>query len=279
MGDATSTTIERAKRALGEALVRERGEGVLDPAGPRHYTAVIEDNLVDGIPLDTVRAAFAAGAGHELASKMRAAYSSSALAINSFAPWLQSLDALALAGRRGFRSLNFEVPCSTGLRGTAPHLDVVVEQLDTVVAIESKCLEPLSGGTGEFSSSYEGIVDERASTTWFRQIAAIRANPKAYRYLDAAQLTKHALGLARTYSGKDITLMYVYWEPVNADQLSEYQEHNRELERFKAAVAGERVQFVAQSYPALWATWELESAGTWRDAHLRRVRARYEITI
>lgn len=42
--------------------------------------------------------------------------------------------------------------------------------------------------------------------------------PKRYLYLDAAQLVKHALGFARCYADRTVTLLYLYWEPRNAER-------------------------------------------------------------
>ena len=74
---------ERARAALREALTEARAEVELDEHG---YVVDLEDNLLPGITRAEIEEAFGAGAGHELKGKMRAPWSSSALAVNSFAP-------------------------------------------------------------------------------------------------------------------------------------------------------------------------------------------------
>ena len=84
------------------------------------------------------------GDGNELAGKFRAAHSSSALTVNVFAPFKSDISALCLAGKSGFETLHFERKCPHGLVGRrAPNLDVVAMGPNGIVAIESKCLEPL----------------------------------------------------------------------------------------------------------------------------------------
>jgi hypothetical protein len=78
---------------------------------------------------------------------MHAAYSSAMLAVNSFAHWRnskQDLGLLQLGGASNFTDLQFERKLATGLRGTPPHLDVLAEGSQNVVAVESKCTEYLS---------------------------------------------------------------------------------------------------------------------------------------
>lgn len=51
---------------------------------------------------------------------------------------------------------------------------------------------------------------------------SLQQSPRQYRYLDAAQLVKHYLGLKHSYPAKTRVLMYLYWEPTNADTLEEF---------------------------------------------------------
>jgi hypothetical protein len=41
--------------------------------------------------------------------------------------------------------------------------------------------------------------------------------PDCYAWPDAAQLIKHAFGLAGRFGGRPVTLLYLYWEPANPD--------------------------------------------------------------
>ena len=65
------------------------------------------------------------------------------------------------------------------------------------------------------------------------------AEPRAYAWLDAAQLVKHAFGLAHTFFTQPVTLLYLYWEPSNATEFPMFGEHRAEIARFAAAVEGD----------------------------------------
>jgi hypothetical protein len=91
---ASAGLASRARRTLGVALYRMRPGAVLDEKG---YVVRLEDNLLPGIARAEIEAAFGAGAGQELEGKMRAPWSSSALAVNSFAPWQPNPGSLTLA--------------------------------------------------------------------------------------------------------------------------------------------------------------------------------------
>ena len=77
---------------------------------------------------------------------------------------------------------------------------MLLERGECVVAIESKCLEYLSPHAEEFSPAYlNGFRDARRGTAWYRELLRFVDAPRSYRWLDVAQLVKHALGLMHTY--------------------------------------------------------------------------------
>ena len=76
--------------------------------------------------------------------------------------------------------------------------------------------------------------------------------PDSYVWLDAAQLIKHSFGLARTFSDRLVTLLYLFWEPSNPDASPAFAEHRREIATFAERVAGSTPAFKAVSYPELW---------------------------
>lgn len=81
---------------------------------------------------------------------------------------------------------------------------------------------------------------------------ALRKDLFAYRYLDAAQLVKHAFGLsteARRVSRAPV-LLYLYAEPSRV-AASACSDHRAEIEVFSAAVRDARVRSAATS----WADW------------------------
>lgn len=89
----------RARGALGDALQRVRPGADRDANG---YVVELEHNLLPGITRNDIEAAFGTGAGRELETKMRAPWSSSALAVNSFARWASDPALLSLAHISGF---------------------------------------------------------------------------------------------------------------------------------------------------------------------------------
>src|SRR5207244_3206195 len=122
---------------------------------------------------------------------------------------------LHLAGTAGFNSLRFEAVCRTGLGGTPPHLDVLAEG-KCAVAVEVKCTEWLNTKPAVFSPSYERLRVSLGRSRWYELVQRLRVKPDTYKFLDAAQLAKHALGLQTRYGACPVRLVYLYWEPSNA---------------------------------------------------------------
>ena len=274
--DAERDARARSLHALSDALACSSPGIALDERG---YTRSFTENLVSSVEVSDFEANLAQGSGEELAGKFRAAHSSSALAVNCFAPFKRHLSDLRVSGAEGFSSLQFEAKCPTGLRGTPPNLDVLLERGERVVAIESKCLEYLSAHVADFSCAYlTRIQDERRHTTWYRELLRLVEAPRAYRWLDTAQLVKHALGLMHTYPGRALTLLYLYWEPLNASNLSVFGEHQRETTAFAERVASSRLAFESMTYNDLWTSWD-SGAPQWLRAHLRCLRDRYGVEI
>src|SRR3954469_21194950 len=148
----------RARAALGQALTDARPGVELDGHA---YVVQLEDNLLPGITRAEIAEAFGAGAGHELEGKMRAPWSSSALGVNSFAPWAREPRSLQLAGLSGFgERLVFEAQCPNGVSRIPPHLDVLLERGDGgVVGVESKCTEHLTEKTAKVADAYLRLAE------------------------------------------------------------------------------------------------------------------------
>jgi hypothetical protein len=101
--------------------------------------------------------------------------------------------------------------------------------------------------------------------------------PRTYRWLDAAQLVKHAFGVAYTFADRPVTLLYLFWEPTNPDSYPIFAEHRAEINRFAASIAGGNPEFIAISYPELWRTWDACAQPDWLRTHVGRLRARYGV--
>jgi hypothetical protein len=208
---------------------------------------------------------------------MRAPHSSSALTVNMFGRWHRDPTSLCILDQTGFESMRFERPCSTGLGGTAPHLDVLAVSRDAVVAVESKCLEYLQVKRAFFSPSYVTISDARANSVFFKLLQRLRENGEEFRRLDVAQLVKRYLGLSKCWPGKRLTLLYAYWEPRNASEFEEFVEHRKEIAKFCELVRVEsNFTFRATCHRELWAEWETANTPEWLGNQVLGLRQRYD---
>jgi hypothetical protein len=261
--------------ALRNGLTASAPHSVLDENG---YVGEASQNLIEGVRLEDFEVDLLQGDGNELKEKFRAAHSSSALAINTFAPFKTHLDVLRLPGGSGFDYLHFEQKCPHGLLGRrSPNIDVLADG-PSVVAVESKLLEPLSKHTAKFSPAYPaGITDERCQTAWFEEMERLIDDEDRYSWLDAAQLVKHAFGITHTFPGKPATLLYLFWEPSNTKAHPFFAEHRAEVTRFAASVDGGGPKFVAMSYPELWESWDAYPEPKWLQIHVGRLRERYGV--
>lgn len=292
--------IEAAVAALKDGLCQARGRVAFEPEYPG-YVANEGDNLVQPELLAEFRAQFKNGAGGELEprrrrgrslpAKMNAIRSSSALALNLFGPWSADSERLAVGSHGGFAPPRFEhrLPAVSGRQ--PPHLDVFLQGDGMTVGIEVKCLEYLSKPVNAFADAYAAIPcdDPRRRSPWFEHMKAIPA--LGYRRLRAAQLVKHYFGLAQL-EVRPLTLLYLYWMPVNwADitvrgpdggSVNPFEEHEREVERFAAAVAGDEatnVRFKCLSTLDLFAQWAALGEPAWLKAHAGALEARYAVAL
>ena len=238
------------------------------------YAPRWEDNLMDGLPLTEIERDFRKGAGRELERKLSAAHSSAALVVNAFGPWRTAPASLTLRGTTEFRSVCFEAPCPTGLDGTPPTLDLLAEG-DLPVAVESKCTEWMEVTKAVFSPSYDSLLPSHGHSPWFKQMEQLRDAPDRYRFLDAAQLIKHAFGLLNRYGAIKARLVYLYWEPCNEEIWPECRRHRKEADDLAAKVEQSNVQLIPMSYRELWAEWERRGPSD----HLQYLRTRYDLEV
>jgi hypothetical protein len=235
------------------------------------YATRWEENLAEGLPLAPIISDLSAGAGSELDGKLRAAHSSAALVVNTFGPWRTDPTTLQIGEIRGFSGLKFEATCPTGLGGTPPHLDLIAGG-EVPVAIESKCTEWMEPKAAKFSTSYDRLNVSHGNSAWFEQIRHLRNQPSQYSFLDAAQLVKHALGLISMYGSRSVNLVYLYWEPRNAEAWDDCRVHRSEAEDFALRVADSNIRLTPMTYKELWDEWETVQP----PLHLAYLRARYD---
>jgi hypothetical protein len=286
-----STTCRLTKRTLVGALAdtMATGRSLIEPG----YTDTLRQNIVPEVSdaaLARIIEDLSHGDGAELTAddqgraKACAAYSSCALAVNTFGGWQgERLRSLRLLGEEGFSRLRFEAKFPTGMRGKSPNLDLVAERGRSLIAVESKCLEYLTPKPPEFRDSYAAQFEEIASPTWLSRFKATARVPQEASPLDAAQLLRHYLGLKHAIvrgsaQYESATLLYLYWEPTNATDFPEFAAHRRAIDEFAAGLEDPHVGFASQSYPELWATWR-PGASAWLAALLAQLDGRYSVSL
>jgi len=185
--------------------------------------------------------------------------SSAALVINVFGYWrgrdhTRLLKALGIAGAGGTR-LSFEEPLPTGVPGDPPTVDVALHRPDgRLVAVESKFAEwltPRPRGKRAFKDKYfppGAKVWQAAGLPHCQALAEdLQEGRERLKRVNAPQLLKHALGLARNGPSTS-TLVYLYYDRPGRESAT----HGAELERVLARVAPE-VDLRAVTYQALFA--------------------------
>jgi hypothetical protein len=247
------------------------------PYQDRNICRSVGDNLFLPLDPDTTKE-FGEGAGSELGTSdapgsMASLRSSSALAVNVFAPWrgadIASLSSLFAADRSANR-LRFEAQYPTGLRGIPPHLDVVIDKQGGIpLAIESKFTEIYSPAHNGFRESYfekPGLWD---GFDHVRELAlAITDGSVQFEHLGAAQLIKHALGLKNAYGPMGFRLLYLYYEwPSEVADL-----HNAEIDHF-AEIAQRDLEFAPMTYQELFE--RLETVEEPRPGYMSYLSDRY----
>lgn len=212
------------------------------------HVPVLDDNLYQPISA-RARQAFLVADGGELVevlgkpAKMRSVRSSSALAVNVFDYWsVRDASPLlrALGLPAGPVTIDFEERFKTSLGGKCPNLDMVIRPRSggDGVAIESKMgewLNPHSDRENPFVASYfkpgVDLWTARGLPRCQALAARLQAQGSPFAQIDAAQLLKHALGLANAGSGR-YSLWYIFLDITSAES----RRHRQDLTAFADAV-------------------------------------------
>lgn len=250
--------------------------------------------FLPGVPGPEIESILNAARGNELATgKFDSPESSAALAVNAFGFFLhRASDLPVLPGCEKetwpARSVSLETELRFPWRGGRhPVLDCVVQTPSALIGIESKRFEPyrtrhppsLSGAYwrpcwGDNMAGYERVRD------------GLRADPRWFAHLDAAQLFKHAFALRTEVHrpnwnrGCRPILFYVYAEPENWPRNGQLLDarakdrHREEVAEFEGLVANDEVPFASCSYRRLLDAWRGQPDGRVR-AHAQAVTARF----
>ncbi len=279
------TTIDtNAGQMFANALRGAKPDAQVDDLG----FSAFEDCLVEGVEPDTVRKIFATADGRPGGRQPRlyGANSSLMLAVNVLAPWQANLSGLAVLDHAGFADMRFELRLPD-IGGEDEWLDVLLVAPGGIIGVVSDCTGYLSGHTVEFSKAHEQFWEGRPENEWRREMLALGAGTSSYARLDAARLINQYMGLsllaeaAGGGTGRKIpaTVLYLYWEPLNAARFDEFDEHRTETHAFAKAVEGSETGFAAMSYIDLWAAWARGTAPDWLAMHLARLHQHYSFRI
>ena len=85
--------------------------------------------------------------------------------------------------------------------------------------------------------------------------------------------------MARELKGRNVTLLYLYWEPQNWRDFDVFCKHRREIACFSNFVEGGFPRFRTMRYRDLWDAWEKPAQPAWLKDHCARLRARYDICL
>jgi hypothetical protein len=247
------------------------------------YCESPEDNLVDTVTPEmwvAAKADIEGGKGTELASKFLAAYSSSALAVNTFAPLCGTValpNGIVVKG-----DIHFEQERSAWAQGFWPTLDVIVEHdhAATRVFIESKCIEFLRKGETDFSAAFPKKAADHLEPAAAAEFGHVFKDRHAFDPFDAPQLMKHFLAAKRVAIEKNcrVLLLCLWWEPTNAAAYPVFAAHADAAANLAAALPDPNVTVLPFSYPQLWAYWETVGDAPLQQ-HVQNLRERYAIEL
>lgn len=219
--------------------------------------------LLPGVPADYVFARLGSAAGKELESgKFLSEQSSSALAVNVFAwfqPQPEMLPWFPFLGDLGHATA-VDVECEARFPwsgGRHPWLDAMAVTGQHLIGIESKRFEPFRDS--KLASFADTYLERRSlwpvtMETWFAALEALKRKPRHFRFLDAAQLIKHGLGIERTAARQSLlpVLVYIFAEPAELAgkpiSPSDIRSHRAEAAEFAEMIGAGPVRFAAFSY-------------------------------
>jgi hypothetical protein len=281
----------QAKQALWYQFKKINCNVSLDEHG---YVEQPEENLLPGITSSDFRDEIGRGGGSELKPRFRkgkemkpkfqAVHSSCALAVNSFCTLKKETTGWDWRGLdlAGLSALFFEKKLSTGIKGSLANLDVYITSATSILGIESKLTEYLTPKAPVFAPAF--VLEKLdIEPCWWSILEKHRdCKLRQKQYLDVAQLIKHYLGLRRAArqeevaNARKITLLYLFWEPLNAKDFQVFSDHRTELRSFENEIEGTSVRFVAMTYQDLWKEWKNQG---FMVEHVERLEQRYNVRI
>lgn len=244
--------------------------GTIPGRGEKNYLHNLTDNLFEPLSKESLYY-YNSGDGSETRdcktrlAKMKCLHSSSAIVVNLFQYWQKNVYPISYAC--GLTSKNpseidilseninsnkteckikfeekFEISGDKSEFPYSPNIDVVIENFQSLIyAIESKFTEPYNKG------KHKGIKQKYIDNPSFwsgipnlyELAKEICPNDNKFRYLDAAQLIKHILGLKRRYNKSGFCLLYLWYDVIGEDSFN----HRKEIEQFTEIAKKDNIQF------------------------------------
>lgn len=237
--------------------------GTIPNSGEKKYLNDINLNIFNQHLSEETKENFDEGDGNERKdnktrlAKMKALHSSSALPVNVFQYWQEKdvspiLNACKLIDKRPFNSVTlpnavrfeqkFEICDNKKDFPKKPNLDVVIKYNNNVYAIESKFTEPYNGKSKALREVYKSAQLDKL---WkgipnLQKLAnLISPDNSEFKYLDAAQLIKHILGLKKAHKKSGFTLLYLWYDVIGKDGAA----HREEIEQFAKIAKSDGIKF------------------------------------
>ena len=281
----------RARTALSIALRGSLHEALTDHFVGGSHTRRFADNLLPGLSQAQVmalREQILAGAGGELRPSKsgrrpaHAPYSSAALAANVFGRWLGSEQHQRIAGLARFSEpLEVESRQRIAHGGGTANVDCLLRNDDIVVGVESKLTETLSPHkpVAWKEPYHRSEMGSLLGDQWRDVLEASREGHWRPKHLGIEQLIKHALALASQFQERELHLVYVWWEPTNADEIEELHTHRADVAELSGRVGKSAPRLHALTYAELFAEWGELSSPSWLSEHVAQLHARYTVAI
>jgi len=229
-----------------EAYVQHRDQNFVEPLSPE------------------IKAQFNQAQGNELRygrdgelPKMHAVHSSAALLVNLATYWINNPAPFAaccvLCSPRTRYPMRMEFEVELPIRDDwehHPNMDLLIRVEDDsrfkAYAIESKFSEPFGRNHGGLDPKYLDPVLWTDLPNLYELAQSLSPIDQTFRYLHAAQLLKHILGLTRAF-GTRFRLLYLYYD-VPGDEAGQ---HRQEVLQFKRICRMDKVRCQARSYQEL----------------------------
>ena len=263
----------------GIPLIGSRGQ-----RGRPAYTPRLDQNLFQ--PLESAtHDSFKQGDGNETIgsaespAKMQALHSSSALGINVFQYWQKIKQVPIIAAACGFcredNSTSVEIvfedkyPIDSKF-DVPPNIDIVFHNSATSrlrrFAVECKFTEPYS------SQAHDGLKSKYVSldkawegiTATYALAKSVSPDDSQFKYLHAAQLIKHILGLKAGFGKDGFRLLYLWYDVFGKEGAA----HRNEIDVFSGVVRSDGLKFHALTYQELILTLSKKH----RDQHGEYIR-------